>query len=148
MTKAQAAAAAIPSKRHGGRQTIGFFAATISDDAGQAIWSGIVDAARDLDLNSICFPGGAVSHSPESQAQANILYALANGEHVNGLVTWASAIGADISVDENTAFHDSWRPLPVVTLGATVEGLAGVSIGAAPLETSAGPCTRWVTRAW
>ncbi len=137
MTKAQAAAAAIPSKPHGGRQTIGYFAATISDDAGQAIWSGIVDAARHLDLNTISFPGRGVSQSPESQAQANGLYALANEEHVNGLVTWAGAIGADISVDENKALHDSWRPLPVVTLGATVEGPAGVSIGAAPLETSA-----------
>ena len=137
MTKAQSAAAAIPSNPHGGRQTIGYFAGTISDDAGQAIWSGIVDAARDLDLNSICFPGRAVSRSPEFQAQANILYALANEEHVSGLVTWASAIGAGISADENKAFHDRWRPLPVVTLGATVEGFDGVSIGAAPLDTSA-----------
>ena len=38
------------------------------------------------------------------------------------MVTWASAVGAGISADENKAFHDRWRPLPVVTLGATVEG--------------------------
>ena len=137
MTKAQAAAAAIPSRPHGGRQTVGYLAPTISDDAGQAIWSGIVDAARDLDLNSVCFPGRGVSHSREVQAQASILYALANNEHVSGLVTWASAIGADISVDENKTFHERWRPLPVVPLGATVEGFAGVSIGTPPLESSA-----------
>ena len=47
MTKAQSAAATIPSNPPGGRQTIGYFAGTVSDDAGQAIWSGIVDGARD-----------------------------------------------------------------------------------------------------
>jgi sigma-B regulation protein RsbU (phosphoserine phosphatase) len=61
-------------------------------------------------------------------AQHNIVYELANAENVDGVVSWASQIGTYLSVDEIRALHDRYRPLPVVTIGRTLEGFPGVLI--------------------
>ena len=127
-TETHAGVVAIPPTPRGVRKTIGYLAPTISDDTGQALWSGITDAARDLGLNGICFPGRCVSDPRDYQVQANILYALVNGEHVDGLLTWASSIGTYVSGAENKAFHEGWQPLPVVPIGAPVDGFPGVLI--------------------
>ena len=127
-TRTDPGAVAVPPKPLGARLTLGYLAATISDDDGQALWSGITDATRKSDLNAICFPGGSVSDPRAYRAQANILYALVNGENVNGLLTWAGSIGTCLSAAENTAFHEGWHPLPVVPIGGTIDGLPGVSI--------------------
>ena len=86
-----------PHRPHEKRPTIGFLTDSISNDAGQALWSGITAAAREFDLNMICFPGRCLRDPREFQAQANILYDLVAEENVDGLVSFASSIGSNVS---------------------------------------------------
>ena len=41
----------------GRRRTIGYLAPNVSDGIGQARWHGVLDLARERDVNLICFPG-------------------------------------------------------------------------------------------
>jgi len=57
------------------------------------------------------------------QSQANVLYDLVAQGSVDGIVIWASSIGNYVTVDEMRAFHERYHPLPVVTIGMTLEGI-------------------------
>jgi PAS domain S-box-containing protein len=102
------------------RLTIGYLTSHLYEHLGQ--WFGVADAAQKHDVNLITFPGWS-PHYPEGfQAQASILYELASAENVDGLISWASSIGNYMSIEELQAFHDRYRPLPVVTVGRTLKG--------------------------
>jgi two-component system sensor histidine kinase/response regulator len=118
-----------PHRPHKTRSTIGYLTDSISDDTCQALWSGITAAAREYDLNMICFPGRCLSDPRGFQAQANILYNLVTAENVDGLVSFASSIGAYAGSEKNKTFHLGWHPLPVVSIGEIVEGLPGLLLG-------------------
>ena len=110
------------------RPTIGCLAPTISDDNGQAFWLGLADIARKRDVNLICFPGGWLSDPRGFQAQANVLYELVNAQNVEGVVSWGTSIGSYIDADELGAFHERYRPLPVVISGGKLEGFSSLLV--------------------
>ncbi|MDO8835463.1 MAG: hypothetical protein Q7V01_07695, partial [Vicinamibacterales bacterium] len=107
-----------PAARPDGRMTVGYLTATLGGDAVQATWSGIIDAATDLDLNAICFAGQPVAGSGGAHAQANIAHALVSGSHLDGLLTDSSVIVPASSAPESRTFAEGWRPLPVVSVGS------------------------------
>ncbi|MFC1976553.1 substrate-binding domain-containing protein, partial [Chloroflexota bacterium] len=104
------------------RPTIGYFAPLAR--FAQLVWSGIVDAARKRDVNLICFDGSL--DNPNFWMQPHIIYDLATIENVAGAVSWASMMGNYFTIDELEAFHERYRPLPVVTMGKTLEQFPGV----------------------
>jgi diguanylate cyclase (GGDEF)-like protein/PAS domain S-box-containing protein len=111
------------SRRPNLRRTIGYVSTLIYDDPSQPQWSGVVDAARKHDVNLVCFAGRNL-HSPIGfESQANILYDLVSAEGVDGIVSWASSIGNYVTREETRHFHTRYRPLPIVSIGMTLEGI-------------------------
>lgn len=110
------------------RPTIGYLASSIYSESSQLQWLGIVDAAQRWDVNLISFPGLALRASVDNQGQANILYSLVSAACVDGLVSWASSIGNNVTDDENRAFHARYHPLPVVAIGQAWEGIPALSM--------------------
>ena len=103
------------------RRTIGYVAPDIHR-VSQRQWMGILDAVRQYDLNLICFPGWNL-HTPIGfRSQANILYELLSSHVVDGMISWASALGNYADADEVQRFHERYRPLPMVTIGKTLPG--------------------------
>jgi DNA-binding LacI/PurR family transcriptional regulator/GAF domain-containing protein len=86
-------------------------------------WSGVVDAAQKHRVNLLCFVGASPRYPTGFDAQANILYDLVTPENVDGVVSWASTIGNYMTAEEIAAFHEHYRPLPVVGIGRTLEGI-------------------------
>ncbi|MBN1810678.1 MAG: substrate-binding domain-containing protein, partial [Anaerolineae bacterium] len=107
------------------RTTIGYLAPAIHGGSLDQ-WIGVVDAAQKHDVNLICFPGASPNFPTGFEVQANILYDLVGAENVDGLVTWASAIGNYMSGEEIQAFHERYRPLPMVSVGRVLEGIPGL----------------------
>ena len=105
----------------GKRLTIGYLTPHLYEHLGQ--WFGVADAAHEHDVSLISFPGWSPKYPEGFEAQATILYELVTAENVDGLVTWASSIGNYITVEELQAFHDRYRPLPIVSVGRTLEGI-------------------------
>jgi PAS domain S-box-containing protein len=111
-------------KASNGRPTIGYLAPAIHG-ASQAQWSGVVDAAQKHNVNLICFPGSSIHIPIAFWKQHNILYDLVSTQTVDGVVSWASSIGNYTGIEEIKTFHDRFRPLPVVTIGRSLEGFPG-----------------------
>ena len=108
------------------RSTIGYIPASLGGISWPVL-NGMVDVARERDRNLICFPGAIVLDPESFSAQRNIAYAMPSAENVDGIVSWASMIGNYIGVDELEAFHERYRPLPVVTIGRTLESFSTIS---------------------
>jgi DNA-binding LacI/PurR family transcriptional regulator/anti-anti-sigma regulatory factor len=107
------------------RPTIGYIPTSLGGIA-RPVFNGMVDVARERDKNLICFPGAIALDPTNFSTQRNIAYALPSVKSVDGIVSWASMIGNYIGVDELEAFHERYHPLPVVTIGRTLEGFSSV----------------------
>ena len=86
-------------------------------------WSGVVDAAQKHRMNLISFVGASPHFPTGFSAQSNIVYDLVTPENVDGVVSWASTIGNYMTAEEIAAFHGRYRPLPMVSIGRTLEGV-------------------------
>ncbi len=110
------------------RPTIGYFTSSIGESVSQAMWAGVVGAARDLDVNLICFAGEGTRTASTFPDPANVAYDLASTKSLDGLVSWASAIGRDMSHDQILDFHRRYRALPMVSLTLPLAGIPTVVI--------------------
>jgi len=107
------------------RPTIGLFVAVIENVNTSRLWAGVADAAREHDVNLICFPGGRLRVPGGLEDQSNILFELASAGKMDGLIIWASAIGTFVAREEMLQFCQRYG-LPVVTVGDVLEGIPGV----------------------
>ncbi len=78
-------------------------------------WLGVVDAARGLGCDLICFFGRQVDE-PGFGRQANAIYDLVSGETVDGLILWTTALGVHASPERMAGFRRRFDPLPVVAV--------------------------------
>lgn len=99
------------------RPTIGFLTPHISGDGLRArVWSGVMKAARQYDVNIICFIGGELRSHQEYQDQANVLYDLANSGNIDGLLLWGSSLQNFIGPEEFQTFCARFAPISLVEL--------------------------------
>ncbi len=110
------------------RPTFGFLLASLHTGASRALWPGLIDAASRLDVNLVCFPGGRLRGQEAFESQRNIIYDLAGGTCLDGIITWASSLGGVVGLAEINAFHNRYRGLPIVSLAQFLEGTPTVSI--------------------
>lgn len=89
-------------------------------------WSGTVGAAREHEVNLICFPGNALNTPEGFQAQANVLYDLVDAERIDGLVVFAEALGPYVGPEKMESFMRGFHPLPVVSVEMSFQGIPGV----------------------
>jgi DNA-binding LacI/PurR family transcriptional regulator/signal transduction histidine kinase len=110
------------------RPTIGYLASSVDEDVATAILSGIADAARQQDVNLVCFVGEMLRNPNGFLAQANVLYDLVDPGRIDGLIIWTSTIAAFIDHQECLAFYERYRPLPMVSLGTALDGIPSVQV--------------------
>lgn len=114
------------ARTHRIHRTIGFLAPGIDDDVSLLIWQGMTDAARQHQVNVVALTGGRLRKDIDFHEQGNILYELIDLHEVDGLITWASTLGANLTPQELWEFHQRYRPLPIVTLMQSVEGFPAI----------------------
>jgi signal transduction histidine kinase/AraC-like DNA-binding protein/DNA-binding response OmpR family regulator len=115
-------------KRHDERITIGFLSAYIDVDVSRRLWRGVVDAATRHNINVVCFPGGDLRAPTEFEAQRNVIYELVDPAYLDGLISWSSTITGSLDPDDIRAFHERYRPLPMVCLTQPVPGFPTLSV--------------------
>jgi serine phosphatase RsbU (regulator of sigma subunit)/DNA-binding LacI/PurR family transcriptional regulator len=117
-----------PAKSNRARPTIGYLAPRTGDSVSQALWRGVVGAARERDVNLISFPGDRLRYPDGAASPGNVLYELVSSEVVDGLVSWASSVGGSLEYDETVAFHRRYRPIPIVSITLPMAGCPTVLI--------------------
>ncbi len=100
------------------RPTIGYVTSDLAK-FGEPMWSGIVDVAREQNVNLICFLGYTLLDPANFVGQNNIVFELVNTEAIQGVICWASVLSHYAGLDETRAFLERYRPLPVVTISQT-----------------------------
>src|SRR4030042_1122180 len=113
---------------HGAGPTIGYLTPRISDNVSQALWSGVVDAARERRARLFCFVGGVLRDDAGLPTPGNLAYDLVNLEMIDGLVSWASSLGGSLAPAGVVAFHRRYHPLPIVSITLPMPGMPPVSI--------------------
>ncbi len=108
--------------------TIGYLTPRIGDNVSQALWSGVVDAARERGAKLICFAGDILRDDAGFPSPANVVYDLVNLDMVDGLVSWASSLGGSLTHGGVVAFHHRYQPLPMVSITLPMPGVPTISI--------------------
>ena len=92
------------------------------------IWSGITEVAVKNEINLIALGGKQLVGELESKNSHNIIYQLANGKQINGVIILTSEIGQSVSPQKLKDFCKQFLPLPVVSIGEEIEGISSVTV--------------------
>ena len=103
----------------------------------QPFWLGAADAARERNVNLICFIGSelptsdqvSVLHAYTSDFQGSLLYDLAGADRLDGLITWAGSgvgLGVRLTETEMDQFIAPYRALPIVNYEGTIPGVPNI----------------------
>ncbi len=104
------------------KSRIGFILGSIHTGSASPMWKTLVKEASHTDSAFFVFPGGKLNAVKDSEYLRNSIYRLANTENLDGLISWGSSIGGEITVDELNAFHNNLSPLPYVTIAHKMPG--------------------------
>ncbi|MBN1659881.1 MAG: substrate-binding domain-containing protein [Anaerolineae bacterium] len=110
------------------RPTIAYLTPHIDDAVGEALWSGVGDAAQELGANLISYVGAALPGPLLPPSAANSVYDLVDTRALDGIISWASSLCGALDRDQVVLFHRRYHPLPVVSITLPVEGCPSVSI--------------------
>jgi PAS domain S-box-containing protein len=111
------------SQSSNARSTIGLLIATLEEPRENEVWAGVVDAAREQEMNLISLAAGPYSMVDTPSFQRRILCDLINPKLLDGLITFQW--WRDRQVFERSC--QRYRPLPIVTIMRLYEGYAGVA---------------------
>lgn len=119
--------------RHGieparGRPTLGLLVDWLEDRYQNTVMSGVADAARDSDVNLLCFTGGVLRSPFRFGAQRNAVYELAGRENVDALLLMSGTLGNFIGPDELLRYCERFRPLPMCSIALAMEGIPSVLV--------------------
>lgn len=95
------------------------------------LFSGVLDAAREYDVNLICFAGGLLddAFSNEYFTQRNFIYELPCRDNVDGLIIVSGTmVGHEGGQERLQAFCESFRPLPMVSIGLPLADIPSILV--------------------
>ncbi len=112
------------------RLTVGLLIQAITDTGGyySALWSGVAEAARQRNINLICFAGGELPSSPGDRVAlaSNAVYRLIGEQAVDALI-----ISGSVSTAQPSAFRalcEHYRDLPMVSITPSLEDIPTVLV--------------------
>ncbi len=110
------------------RRTIGLLVDSIEESYQSTVLAGVVDAAKAAGASVLCFCGGILGSTEASAEQRNAIYELVESHTLDGLVVMSGAIGNLVGAAEMVTFCQGYRPLPVVSIAAALEGIPSVVV--------------------
>jgi len=110
----------------GGRRTIAFLVDWLKDGYQNTVFAGVADAARERDVNLLCFAGGKLGSPHRFSNNRNVIYDFVGPHNVDGVVLLSGTLGSHIGSDELARYSERFRPLPMVSIAAQVSGMPTV----------------------
>jgi DNA-binding LacI/PurR family transcriptional regulator/signal transduction histidine kinase len=110
------------------RPRLGFVTASFREPYQMSVWKGSLTAAKERGHALIFASGGRLSSPLRGESTGNIAYSFMTPETVGGVVALSTAIGALVGREEIRAFCASFAPLPLVSVGISVEGVPSVTV--------------------
>lgn len=112
-----------------GRYNMGLLVATLADDFSKRITIGAMEAAKELDVNMVVFPGKYIGvqhineqYEAEYEYQYNALFDIAAEASLDYLIVVVGTIAYAHKVDYQKAFLDRLGDTPILSVAAGIEG--------------------------
>ena len=105
-----------PTAKSKVRRTIGYVARYLADNNSCTVWQGVIDTAREHDVNVISFFPDDLGTTHGFDGQANILYDLINADMLDGLVIWTAALISYAGSEGANRIFEHFRSIPIVDL--------------------------------
>ncbi|MBN1428870.1 MAG: substrate-binding domain-containing protein [Anaerolineae bacterium] len=106
--------------------TIGFFISRLRSYY-EALWNGIAQVATEEGANVLCFIGAELDSQISFQRHWNVIYDLASPDTLDGMIV-SAALQNYITPEEMSRFCARYAPLPVISIGSTLPGIASITI--------------------
>ncbi len=114
------------------RLTVGLLLADVADDFSRGICRGAMQAAEELDVNMIIFPGKYIDRNLDIldgiqyDYQYNTLFTYVNPEEIDLLVVAIGSIGYLSTDERRKSFLNYFHPVPIITIASEIEGYENV----------------------
>jgi len=96
---------------------------TFRRQLGMQLYSGIVDAARNHNVNIICISGESINNPDRFKSSANFIYKLIDKTFFDGLISWTSTLASTyISQNElQNFFSENFKKFPLISIGTKIK---------------------------
>ena len=85
-------------------------------------WLGAVDAAREQQVDLVCFVGRELEDPRGFGAQANAIYDLVDPQRLDGLIVWTTTLGLFVGPERLDEFCRRFEPLPIISVEQVLAG--------------------------
>jgi signal transduction histidine kinase/DNA-binding LacI/PurR family transcriptional regulator/AraC-like DNA-binding protein len=115
------------STRRAERPTIGFLTALLRDQYATVTWSGVMDVARERDVNVLNLVGSRLGSPVTLEAPAQVMFDLVDPAMLDGLVVFSEMLYHFVSVPELKQFLSRYASVPMTSIGV-VDGIPSVML--------------------
>ena len=92
------------------------------------IWNQIADIVVKLNIDAYFIVGRPLSSPIGYDKQHHIIYSLINRQNIDGLIIFAGTLGNFISIDQLTSFCNHFKPIPMVCLSQSINGIPSIIV--------------------
>jgi chemotaxis protein histidine kinase CheA/DNA-binding LacI/PurR family transcriptional regulator len=110
------------------RRTVGVLVDWLKDGYQNLVFAGVADAARELDVNLICFAGGVLGSELRFATTRNLIYDYAGPPVVEGLVLLAGTLGNHVGPEALARYCERYLPVPMTSVAVPLPGIPTVVV--------------------
>ena len=110
------------------RATIAVLVDWLKDGYQSQVFAGMVDAARNLDVNLVCLAGGVLRSPLRSGWQRNLIYNFATSSNVHGILLMSGTLGNHVGSTELGRFCERFAPRPIISVAVPLPGIPTVVV--------------------
>jgi sigma-B regulation protein RsbU (phosphoserine phosphatase) len=100
----------------------------LKDGYQNLVFAGVADAARDLDVNLICFAGGVLGSELRFATTRNLIYDYAGPPVVEGLVLLTGTLGNHVGPEALARYCERYLPVPMTSVAVPLPGIPTVVV--------------------
>jgi DNA-binding LacI/PurR family transcriptional regulator/AraC-like DNA-binding protein len=109
---------------------IAFLTASVHSGSSLHLWPSLATEAERTGVELFIFPGGRLAAQDPEERLRNRLFDLVSESNIDGIVSWASALGGFVGSAELDAFHARFAGLALVSMAHKLPGRPVVLIDA------------------
>jgi diguanylate cyclase (GGDEF)-like protein/PAS domain S-box-containing protein len=108
------------------RKTVALLSGPFSSSYQEKIMFGVTDAAKEMDINVICFAGGVINSVTEYAQSREKAFDLFDRDLVDGIIIPMNSHARYLTQDEIYKYLERFSPLPVVNIGSKLRGYTNI----------------------
>lgn len=110
------------------RPTIAFLTFSLTQDISRDIWRGVYDAAKEADVNLVCYVGESIDDCKGYNDCANWLYDYIAVDRIDGLIVWGGALGQFTGPGKIMELCTKYSRLPIVNIAMQLPKITSIVI--------------------